>query len=72
MSRMDQPLVFSNAGRGDEMAQNRITWGTHLNEYHLFSDVTKAQEYADMCEARETMHGPYAVFGLYVIQSLGL
>lgn len=63
---------LSNAGRGDEMPQNRITWGTYLNEHHLFSDETKSQAYADMCEVRETLHGPYAVFGLYLIRSFGL
>jgi hypothetical protein len=63
---------LSNAGRGDEMPQNRMTWGTHLNEYHLFSNLVKAREYAAMCEGREPLHGPYAVFGLYLIQSFGL
>jgi hypothetical protein len=61
-----------NAGPGQEMARYRTTWGVHLNDYHLFSDVARAQAFADMNEAREPMHGPYAVYGLYLIRSFGL
>ena len=64
---------LSNAGVGEEQRPMYIeTLGIHLNSYHLFSDGFKAQAYADACEGREPMHGPYAVFGLYLIQSFGL
>lgn len=60
---------LSNCGYAtDEVPALRERWGTHLNAYHLFSDVDQAIEFKKLSDNRVREHAPFFVYGLYLVE----
>ena len=49
----------------NEAQQARERWATQLNNFHLFDDVTKANEFKTFSNLRVPEHAPFYVYGLY-------
>jgi hypothetical protein len=62
---------LTNMGyRDDEKLFAREQFGSHLNEYHLFTDVEIAQAFATWSNTRDPGHGPFYPYGIYLIERL--
>lgn len=64
------PSFLMNAGWGEDEAQLKDHLRPLLNEYHLFSDVETAKANWQSIHDREPRHGPFTIFGLYLIEEL--
>ncbi|HZT44456.1 MAG TPA: hypothetical protein VFA07_19990 [Chthonomonadaceae bacterium] len=53
-----------------ELAVLREPWSSHLNEYHLFTDVAKALKFCKLTDKRVPEHAPFFVYGLWEIESI--
>ena len=61
---------LSNCGYTDEeKTELRSTWVGRLNRFHLFDQVDVASEFKALTEARVPEHGPFFVFGLYLLSA---
>jgi hypothetical protein len=47
-------------------------WGAQLNAAHLFDDILAAFAFRDASNALVAEHAPFFVYGLYVVQEVGL
>lgn len=50
-----------------EMQLAREKYEPYLNNHHLFSILEYALEYKEWCNTRDPGHGPFYVFGLYLV-----
>lgn len=56
---------LSNCGYDpSERTELRATWGAHLNEHHLFTDVNKALAFRDLTDKCVPEHAPFFVYAL--------
>lgn len=51
-----------------EVAQSK--YEDSLNEYHLFDDKDSALEFANWSNTRDPGHGPFFVFGVYLVKEV--
>ncbi len=57
---------LSNCGYDPEtVAEDRRTWTPHLNRFHLFDDVARADAFRAFSNARVTEHAPFFVYGVW-------
>jgi hypothetical protein len=62
---------LTNMGYRDDVKPfARKQFGSHLNEYHLFTDVEIAQAFATWSNTRDPGHGPFYAYGIYLIERL--
>lgn len=55
--------IYSDVERSGLQA----AWASHLNEHHLFFDVSRALMFSDVAERRVPEHAPFFVYALWVI-----
>ena len=53
----------------DQSNQLRSVWQIHLNQYHLFEELSRATEYVEIANQRVPSHAPFYVYGLYLVRS---
>jgi hypothetical protein len=59
--------LLNFATRLTEMQLAREKYAPYLNNHHLFSTPDYALEYKEWCNTRDPGHGPFYVFGLYLV-----
>jgi hypothetical protein len=56
---------LSNCGYDQAtVAELRASWGAHLNEHHLFTNVSQALAFRDLTNRRVPEHAPFFVYAL--------
>ena len=53
----------------DEIEALRERWAAHLNEHHLFTDRTRADQFRMVSDERVKEHAPFFVYGLYLVEA---
>ncbi len=59
-----------NAGWREDEADLKDHLRPLLNQYHLFSDLETAKANWQKIHDREPPHGPFTIFGLYLIEEI--
>lgn len=63
--------IMNMGFRDDKDKANRTALFAHqLNQHHLFADKESALAFAEWFDNDEPLHGPYEVFGLYLVEKI--
>ena len=69
VSDLDYLSGLSDCGYDPEEKLDLVPrFASHLNQWHLFTDHTKAFEFKQVSDERVREHAPFYVYGLYVIR----
>ncbi|MCH8029416.1 MAG: hypothetical protein IH874_05750 [Candidatus Dadabacteria bacterium] len=60
---------LSNTGFNTEDRETlREKWGPHLNEHHLFDDVSRAVEFKEFIDEEVPEHAPFYIYGIRLVK----